>query len=86
MRKLKIRNERVTVTARFHEEGSVLRGDKKGEVKAIESEISFDTDEPEEAVREALELAHRMCFTESVIKRAVPVESKHVVNQQEFPF
>ena len=84
MRKLKIRNERVTVTARFHEEGSVLRGDKKGEVERIESLITFDTEETDEAIREALELTHRMCFTESVITRAVPVEARHVINQREF--
>jgi hypothetical protein len=84
MRKLKISRQRVTVVAYFHEEGSVLRGDKRGEVDRIQVEVSFDTEEPDEVIREALALTHRMCFTESVITRAVPVETTHVINERPF--
>ena len=83
MKKLDIRNQRVKVTARFHEEGSVLRGDKQGFVDGFDAEVSFDTDESEEVVREVIALAHRMCFTEAAITRAVPVNAKHIVNQKE---
>lgn len=84
MRKLKISNERVKVIAHFHEEGSVLRGDKRGAVDGFEIELSLDTEETDDVIQEVLELTHRMCFTEAAITQAVKVSTKHIVNEKEF--
>lgn len=83
MKKMKISELRVKVTAHFHEEGSVLRGDKRGHVDGFDVEVSFETEETDEAVQKALELAHQMCFTEAAITKAVPVRAKHIVNRRE---
>lgn len=80
MRKLTVKDLRVKVIAHFREDGSVLKGDKRGYVDGFEVEISFETEETGEDVQEALELAHRMCFTEAAITQAVPVTAKHVIN------
>ncbi|MDH5607502.1 MAG: hypothetical protein OEY93_11525 [Anaerolineae bacterium] len=80
MRKLQITNQRVKVTAHFHEEGSVLRGDKQGSVDGFDVEVSFDLEEPDDVILEVIGLTHRMCFTESAITQAVKVNAKHIVN------
>ena len=84
MKKLKINDLRVKVIAHFHEEGSVLRGDKRGFVDGFEVEVAFETEEADDVVRQALELAHRMCFTEAAITTAVTVKATHIVNRQVF--
>lgn len=83
MKKLKINDLRVKVVAHFHEEGSVLRGDKRGHVDGFEVEVSFETEEPEDTVQQALDLAHRMCFTEAAITNAVPVKATHIINRKQ---
>ena len=83
MRKLKIKELRVKVTAHFHEEGSVLRGDKRGHVEGFDVEISFETEEAEETIEKALELAHQMCFTEAAITQAVPVRATHAIRRKD---
>lgn len=84
MKKLKIQELRVKVVAHFHEEGSVLRGDKRGFVDGFEVEVSFETEVVDEVIRGALDMAHRMCFTEAAITSAVPVTARHIVNHKEF--
>ncbi len=83
MRKLNIIDERVKVTAHFHEEGSVLRGDKHGEIDGFDIEIIIETEEPDEEIEEMIALAHRMCFTEAAISQAVEVNTTHLVNGKE---
>lgn len=83
MRKLNIIDERVKVTAHFHEEGSVLRGDKHGEIDSFDIDIIIETEEPDEKIQEMIRLAHRMCFTEAAISQAVPINTIHHVNGKE---
>jgi hypothetical protein len=85
MRKLTIKNERVKVTAYFHEEGSVLKGDKHGEADGFEIQVLMDSEEPNQAIEEMLALAHRMCFTEAVIKQPVKVSTIHTINGIDLP-
>ena len=85
MRKLNIENERVKVTAHFHEEGSVLRGDKHGEADGFEIQVLMDSEESTETIEEMLTLAHRMCFTEAVVKQSVPVTTTHTINGKDLP-
>jgi uncharacterized OsmC-like protein len=79
-RKLSIRNERVKVTARFHEQGSVLKGDAAGRCEAFEIELSVDSDEPPEKITALIRLAHQMCFTEDALTGHVRLEKVNLVN------
>lgn len=81
-RKLIIRNDRVTVTAHFHEQGSVLRGDAEGFCDGFEVEISLESDEPPEVVRELIRLARQMCFTEKALMGSTPVVVRQTLNGQ----
>ena len=82
MRKIEIRNERVRVEAKFHEEGSVLKGDKQGFCDGFEIIFSLESDEPVQVIEELIELSHRMCFTEVALKNTVPLTFTHMLNGQ----
>jgi organic hydroperoxide reductase OsmC/OhrA len=73
----------VNVIAAFYEEGSVLRGDKHGECRGFEIEVSLDSDAPLETIQEMIELAHQMCFTEAAITQAIEVQFTHKLNGKE---
>jgi len=79
---LSIRNDRVTVTAHFHEQGSVLRGDAEGFCDGFEVEISLESDESSEKIAELIRLARRMCFTEKALMGSVPVSVTQTINGQ----
>lgn len=79
-KKLAIRNERVRVTARYVESGSILKGDKRGEATSYAVEILIDSDEPREVIADLMRMAHRMCFAEDSIGKAIPLEYKHQLN------
>ncbi|HEY3345802.1 MAG TPA: hypothetical protein VGJ97_12790 [Anaerolineaceae bacterium] len=83
-RKLAIRNERVKVTAHFHEQGSILQGTRQGRCDGFEVEILLDSDEPAEKLSELMRLSHSMCFTEAALLVPAPVTSHHTVNGQPF--
>lgn len=82
-RKLVIHNDKVRVTAHFHEQGSVLRGDAEGFCDGFEVEISIDSDEPREQIGELIRLARQMCFTEKALIGSTPLEVKQLLNGQE---
>lgn len=79
-RKLALRNESVTVVARFREEGSVLGGTQQGKAEGFSIELSVESDEPEEEIVKLIRLAHRMCFTEFALSEAVPLSTSHRLN------
>jgi len=79
-RKLKISNERVVVTAYFHEQGSVLRGDAEGFCDRFEVEILIDSDLPETDVNSLTTIARRMCFTEKALTGTVEVRVMQTLN------
>ena len=83
-KKLVIRNERVKVTAHFHEQGSVLRGDAEGFCDGFEVEISLDSDEPGEQITTLIRLARQLCFTEKALIDSVPVQVTQQVNGKLF--
>jgi len=68
------------VTASFHEEGSVLKGDKRGSCDGFEIEFSVESDEPPETIREMIRLAHEMCFTEAALTNTVQIDFTHRLN------
>lgn len=79
-KKLNIRNERVKVTAHFHEQGSVLRGDAEGFCDGFEVEISLDTEESDDQIDLLIRLARQMCFTEKALMGSVQVRVTQLVN------
>ena len=66
-RKLNIRDQRVKVAGKFHEQGSVLRGDAEGSCDHFEIEILIESDEPVKTIEELITLARQMCFTEKAL-------------------
>ncbi len=80
-RKLSLRDERVKVTGRFHEQGSVLRGDAEGFCDGFDVEIQIESDEPPETIAELIRLARQMCFTEKALMGSTPVMVKQTLNQ-----
>lgn len=70
----------MRVTAHFHEQGSVLRGDAEGFCDGFEVEISIESDESPEKIAELIRLARQMCFTEKALMGSTPVVVRNVVN------
>ena len=79
-RKLQISNERVNVTAHFHEQGSVLNGDAEGFCDAFEVEIIMDSEAPEDELRKLIALARSMCFTAKALTESVEVRVMQTIN------
>jgi hypothetical protein len=67
-------NEHVSVTGKFHEQGSVLRGDAEGFCDGFEVQITLDSDAPQSELKDLIRLARRMCFTEKALTGEVRVE------------
>lgn len=80
-KRMAITNERVQVTAHFHEQGSVLRGDAEGFCDSFEIHISMDSGEDQEKIVELVRLARRMCFTEKALTGSIPVNVTQSLNQ-----
>ncbi len=79
-KKLKISNERVSVTGHFHEQGSVLKGDAEGYCDGFEVEISMETEESLEEINNLIRLSRQMCFTEKALAGAVTITVKQNIN------
>lgn len=79
-KKLDVRNETVTVTAHFHEEGSVLKGDAEGYCDRFEIHIALDSESKLEEVKTLIRLAHRLCFAEKAVAGSVPIAITQQVN------
>ena len=83
-KRLSIHNERVIVTAHFHEQGSVLKGDAEGFCDSFEIEISVESTEDEAEIATLIRLARKMCFTEKALTGSVPVSVTQKLNQEPF--
>lgn len=79
-KKLKIKNEKVLVSAYFHEQGSVLKGDAEGFCDRFEIEIQIDSDEPAAEMEMLVKLARQMCFTEKALTGSVTVKVTQTIN------
>jgi uncharacterized OsmC-like protein len=71
-RRLKLVDPRVKVTARFHEQGSALKGDKVGVCDGFDISIQIDSDEPREKILDLMRLARRACFAVDTLSREYP--------------
>ena len=81
-KRLKVANEKVEVTAHFHEEGSVLRGDAEGFCDRFEILITLDSEDDLAQLKELIRLSHKLCFAEKAVVGTVPVVITQAVNGQ----
>jgi len=81
-RKIGIRNEYVFVTGKFHEQGSVLKGDAEGFCDGFEVEIRLESDAPEHELSELVRISRQMCFTEKALVGKVPIRVTQMINGQ----
>lgn len=81
-KKLTFKDERVKVIAHFREEGAVLAGTQQGFCEDFEIEFSANGVIPAEEMSKLIQLAHRMCFTESALSNIVKINVKHIYNGQ----
>jgi len=79
-KKLNLRDPRVKVAAHFHEQGSVLKGDKEGQCDGFEVGIEIDSDEPREEIVSLMRMAHNCCFAEDSLTRALTLTFKDKLN------
>jgi uncharacterized OsmC-like protein len=82
-KKIAVRNEHVKVTARFHEQGSVLQGTKNGVCDGFDVEISLESNEPKETIAEMIRLARQMCFADYAISHPIAVNARYFLNGEE---
>ena len=78
------KNVRITVTARYYREGSVLAGNAHTMCDSIKTELSLDSDEPPERVAQLIKMAEATCFTMAALRNSAPVALDATVNGQPF--
>lgn len=77
-------NVRITVTARFHRDGSILAGDAHTTCDSIKTELALDSDEPPERVAQLIKMAEATCFTIAALRHPAPVALEATVNGRPF--
>lgn len=80
MAKLKIKNIRVEQTIRFFREGSALAGTLRAGCLGLETRVEIESDEPEEKIRQMMQMGERSCFTLGSLTGTVPVETHLKLN------
>jgi uncharacterized OsmC-like protein len=79
-RKIGIRDEHVIVTGKFHEQGSVLKGDAEGFCDGFEVEIRLESDTPEPELHEMVRISRQLCFTEKALVGEIPIRVTQNIN------
>ena len=79
-RKLELEEERVHVEAWFKEQGSILAGTKRGSCEGFTIEVTLRGDLETEVIRDLINVAHQMCFTEDVLTNGAKIETVHTYN------
>lgn len=77
-------NVRITVTAKYYREGSVLAGNAQTMCDSITTELSLDSHEPPERVAQLIKMAEATCFTINALRNPAPVALHATVNGQPF--
>ncbi len=78
MMKVKINKARVHVTARFKNEGSVLR-------ETVQAQgIGVESDEPPERVAAVIRNSEQGCYIMQTVKNPTPVETRVTLNGADF--
>jgi hypothetical protein len=78
------KNVRITITARYSREGSVIAGNARTLCDSIKTELSLDSDEPPGRVAQLIKMAEATCFTLTALRNPSPVALEATVNGQPF--
>ena len=78
------KNVRITVTARYSREGSVLAGNAQTRCDSIHTELSLDSEEPPERIAHLITMAEATCFTMAALRNPAPVQLQATVNGRPF--
>ena len=81
-KRLKLDNPRVKVNARFHEQGSAVKGDKEGSCDGFNVSIQIDSDEPREELLGLMQMAQKACFAIDALTRENPPVFQNIINDE----
>jgi organic hydroperoxide reductase OsmC/OhrA len=84
MLKTHIEKAKVAVTARFKNEGSVLRETVQAEGLGIETRCEITSDAPPESVAKVIRNAEAGCYVIQTIRRPTEVKSEYMLNGAPF--
>jgi hypothetical protein len=84
MLKTHIEKAKVFVTARFKNEGSVLRETVQAEGLGVETRCEITSDAPPEKVAKVIRNAEAGCYVIQTIRRPTEVKSQYALNGAPF--
>ena len=84
MMKVEIRKARVKVTARFKNEGSVLRETIDAQGAGFETDLDVESDAPPERVAAVVRNSEKGCYVMQTILKPTPVETRVTLNGADF--
>jgi organic hydroperoxide reductase OsmC/OhrA len=84
MLKTHIEKAKIFVTARFRNEGSVLRETVQAEGLGVETRCEITTNEPAEKVAKVIRNAEAGCYVIQTIRKPTAVKSEYTLNGTAF--
>ena len=84
MLKTHIEKAKIFVTARFKNEGSVLRETVQAEGLGVETRCEITTNEPAEKVAKVIRNAEAGCYVIQTIRKPTAVKSEYTLNGKAF--
>ena len=84
MLKTHIEKAKIFVTARFKNEGSVLRETVQAEGLGVETRCEITTNEPAEKVAKVIRNAEAGCYVIQTIRKPTAVKSEYTLNGTAF--
>jgi organic hydroperoxide reductase OsmC/OhrA len=84
MLKTHIDKAKVVVTARFKNEGSVLRETVQAEGLGVETRCEITSNEAPEKIAKVIRTAEAGCYVIQTIRKPTPVTSAYVLNGNDF--
>jgi hypothetical protein len=84
MLKTRIDKAKVFVTARFKNEGSVLRETVQAEGLGVETRCEITSKEPTDKIAKVIRNAEAGCYVIQTIRNLTPVKSEYTLNGEVF--
>jgi hypothetical protein len=84
MLKTRIDKAKVFVTARFKNEGSVLRETVQAEGLGVETRCEITSKEPTDKIAKVIRNAEAGCYVIQTIRSPTPVKSEYTLNGEVF--
>lgn len=82
VKKLNIKSMKLAQETRFAMEGSVLQGTLEGRGIEVVTHLDIESDEPEEVLRQMIEVGKNSCFVHQSIMKPVPSTIETKINGQ----